>query len=147
MKSLITRAAVLGASVMTAATLATPAQAAPTAETTATRSYYGAIAINSRTLAVGLMNDSSTRSGAERLALTRCKKYSYSSYCKNVVWVRNGCAAVAVKYDSKGRPVRYASAYGSSKWPTIRLAQKRAKGSSTSGTVKTRAWLCTTRYY
>lgn len=147
MKSLITRAAVLGASVMTAATLATPAQAAPTAETTATRSYYGAIAINSRTLAVGLMNDSSTRSGAERLALTRCKKYSNASYCKNVVWVRNGCAAVAVKYDSKGRPVRYASAYGSSKWPTIRLAQKRAKGSSATGTVKTRAWLCTTRYY
>ena len=149
MKTVLRRAAVIGATRMTAATLAVPAaQAAPTADSSASaRTYYGAIALNSRTLAVGTSVNAKTATSAKSAALTRCKKYSYSSYCRNVVWVSNGCAAVAVKYDSKGRPVRYASAYGKYKWPTVRLAKKRAMGSSTAGTVKTRAYVCTTRYY
>lgn len=132
--------------------IAAPAQAAPvatatTADTAASRTYYyGAIALNTRTLAVGLRNDARSQYWAERGAKNRCMQYSWKSYCKNVVWVRNGCAAVAIKYDSKGRPVRYATAYGKYKDSTLLLARKRAGLGSTKGT-KTRAWLCTTRYY
>ncbi|MFJ6131622.1 DUF4189 domain-containing protein [Janibacter terrae] len=150
MKSVITRAAVASAAVaLTATTLATaPAGAAVTQDSSsAATNYYGAIALNTRTLAVGTSVNAKYRSSAQSAALKRCKQYSYSSYCKNVVWVSNGCAAVAVKYDSKNRPVRYGSAYGKYKWPTVRLAKKRAMGTSTAGTVKTRVYLCTTRYY
>lgn len=157
--------ATLAAAAMTAGLaggLAAPAQAAPAQAVSAptasvaslaaadsarsARSYYGAIALNTRTLAVGYTYNTSTRYWAERGAKNRCKKYSWKNYCKNVVWVRNGCASVAVKYDSKGRPVRYHSAYGKYKWSTINLARKRAGLGSTKGT-KTRAYVCTTRYY
>lgn len=153
MKSVIRRVAVVGAATaLTATTFAGPANAAVAQDSSATRdssasarNYYGAMALNIRTLSVGQYNDAGTRDGAERMALKRCKLNRLSSYCRKVVWVRNGCAAIAVKYDSKNRPVRYASAYGSQKWPTVRLAKKRAQGSSSAGTVKTRAYLCTTR--
>lgn len=148
MKSVITRVSVAGAAVALAATtFAGPANADVTVDSsTSARNYYGAMSLNTRTLAVGMYNDASTRSGAERMALKRCQQWRSPSYCKKVVWVRNGCAAIAIKYDSKNRPVRYASAYGSQKWPTVRLAKKRAQGPSSAGTVKTRGYLCTTRY-
>lgn len=153
MKSVIRRVAVVGAATaLTATTFAGPANAAVAQDSSATqessasaRNYYGAMALNTRTLAVGYYYDARTRSGAEKMALARCKNYQSGSYCRKVVWVRNGCAAIAVKYDSKNRPVRYASAYGNQKWPTVRLAKKRAQGSSSAGTVRTRGYVCTTR--
>lgn len=112
----------------------------------ARRNYYGAIAINTKTLARGYTIDAKTKYWAERGAMNRCKSYQKKQYCKKVVWVRNGCAAVAIKYDSKNRPVRYASAYGKYKQSTIDLARKRAGLGSPKGT-RTHIWLCTTRYY
>lgn len=149
MKTVIRRAAVVGATAaLTATTFAGPAGAATTSDSSASaRSYYGAIALNTRTLSVGTYNDAKTQAGAEKLALLRCKSRTSGSYCKKVVWVRNGCAAIAIKYDSKNRPVRYASAYGKYKDSTIALAKKRAKGPTSNGTIKTRVYLCTTRYY
>lgn len=152
MRTNISRATVIGAAAALATTaFSGPAGAAPTGESatqsSSARNYYGALSLNTRTLAIGGFYDSRTRSHAQKMAQTRCKQYSWSSYCRSVVWVRNGCAAIAVKYDSKNRPVRYASAHGLHKWPTVRLAKKRAQGSSSAGTVKTRGWVCTTRYY
>lgn len=148
MKKIVRGAAVALASVGLAATTALPASAAP--EDT-NRLYYGAIAMNTRTLDVGYINDYGSSTYAKRYALGRCKKNTSGTwadgYCKNIVAVRNGCAAVAVKYDSKNRPVRYGYATNFAKWPAVRAAQKQAWGSSKAGTVKTRIWLCTTRYY
>lgn len=158
MKLTRTRAAILAAAMATGVggAMAAPAQAAPTAETTQTapaaqdradrRSYYGSIAFNPLTLAVGYSNDASSMYWAKRGGMNRCQRYSKAWQCRTVVSVRNGCASLAIKYDSKGRPVRYATAYGRYKDSTISLARKRA-GKYGMSNVRTRAYLCTTRYY
>lgn len=149
MKTMIRGAAVALAAVGLTAATALPSTSAPSDESR--RVYYGAIAMNTRTLDVGYINDYGSSTLAKQYALNRCKKNTqYSSndgYCKNIVAVRNGCAAVAVKYDSKNRPVRYGYGTDFAKWPAVREAKRQAQGSSSAGTVKTRIYLCTTRYY
>lgn len=150
MKNIVRGATLALASVGLAAATALPAGAASQVdESQDARNYYGAIALNTKNLAVGYIYDQPSRGYAERYALGRCKKNSsWADYaCKNVVWVRNGCAAVAVKYDSKNRPVRWGAASRFGKWDAVRAAKRQAQGSTSLGTVKTRAWVCTTRYY
>lgn len=140
-----TGAAALG---MTTATAA-PALAQPdssSAPATSSRYYYGSIALNTRTMAYGYSYDYSTLYGAKKASLYRCKKATYGTandrYCVNVVWVERGCAAVAVKFDSRGNWVRYASAWATTKTWAIKKAHNALGAGGTKGT---RVWVCTTR--
>jgi len=55
---------------------------------------YGAIAISKRTLQSGVSWNDSSREEAETKALRACGQYSND--CRIIVFVRNGCAALAV---------------------------------------------------
>lgn len=118
-----------------------PAQAAPAEATAlAARNYYGAISLNVRNAAVGYSYNFLTRSKAQSAARAQCQKYRDKKYCKNTVWVRNGCAAVAIRLRSNGTLRNYGWATARSKNTAIARAKKEAgKGS------KMRAWVCTTR--
>ena len=71
------------------------------------RANFGAIAI-SVDQAWGVSYDYRTKRGAKRSALKRCKNHSeYPGYCRVTGWVKNGCAATAVKVNGDGFVTRY----------------------------------------
>lgn len=132
------------------ATVAAPASAAPQAGSATTdasyRYYYGAIALNTKTMAYGYTYDRATLSNAKAGAVWQCKRYTPGTandrYCINVTWVERGCAAVAVKYDRYGRWVRYGTASATTKYWAIKKAHNVL---GAGGTKKTLTWVCTTR--
>jgi hypothetical protein len=123
--------------------VASPASstAAPAADSQRqVRNYYGAIAI-SVDQAWGLSYDYRTKRAAKSHAKQKCKANSnYPGRCTVTVWVRNGCAATAVKVNQDGFVTRYASAFARSK-----ATAKRKALNKLSRPKKVIAWTCTTR--
>ena len=104
------------------------------------RNYYGAIAI-SVDQAWAVRYDHRTKRSARLAALRKCRNVSdYPGRCLVSVWVRNGCAATAVKVNADGFVIRYASAYAGNKRRAKALALNRL-----SRPRKILAWVCTTR--
>ena len=118
----------------------TSTAAAPDTSDRAGRNYYGAIAI-SVDQAWAVRYDYRTKRGARQAALRKCRDVSnYPGRCVVSVWVRNGCAATAVKVNADGFVTRYASGYA--------RTQRRAKAIALSRLSRPRkilAWVCTTR--
>jgi serine/threonine-protein kinase len=97
---------------------------------------YGAIAYSTATGAHGWSIDYPSRSAAESVALQNCRKHGAD--CVVPIWVRNGCAALAVGSGN---------AYGSG-WGTTRgLAESFALQScrKVAANCAIRRWICTTR--
>lgn len=112
----------------------------PDAQDRAGRTYFGAIAI-SVDQAWGVSYDYGTRRVAQRRAVEKFRVNSnYPSRCVVTVWVRNGCAATAVKTDSDGFVTRYGWGIG----PSPRRAKARALA-QLSRPKKILTWVCTTR--
>jgi len=101
------------------------------------RNYYGAIAI-SNDQAWGVSYDYGTKRAAKSHALRQCRNHT-SQRCYVTVWVRNGCAATAVK-TNHGTVTRYSWGIGRSP----RQAKARAL-SELSAPKKILTWVCTTR--
>lgn len=113
---------------------------APTDPQRQGRNYFGAIAI-SVDQAWGTSYDYATKRAARSHAMQKCRANSnYDGQCVVSVWVRNGCAATAVKVDQEGFVTRYASGFARSK-----AAAKRKALSRLSAPKKILAWTCTTR--
>lgn len=59
---------------------------------------FAAIAVEPKTLVYGFGYGYPNRAGAEARALDECRlRADHPNRCKGIVWVRNGCAAVAYK--------------------------------------------------
>ena len=123
---------------------AATADAAPVTQTadhavTAKRNYYGAIAVNTKTLAGAYAYNYSSKSKAIAAALSKCKKTKDGKKnCRPELWVRNGCGALAIKKVKGG--YRFYGGFASSKKSAIAKAKKAAgKGG------KYYAYVCTTR--
>lgn len=142
-------------SAMPTAASAAPATAAATVDTatsnTATRAAarrvnFGAIALNPRTGWSGWSVDKASKKKAKKAAVRHCKKRSRRHNappkgCKGIVWVRNGCAAVAVKV-KKNQIKRIGWGTAFQKKPAVKKARKKAGKKS-----KLHTYACTTRYY
>lgn len=124
-------------------------QAAPTAVhegaamANARRMRFGAISLNIYTGRYGWANDYLKRKPARNAAQRKCRQGSYPGYCRKVVWVRNGCASVAVRWNANGSVNRYA---WSSAYRTKAAAAKAAR-KKCGKACRTRVTLCTTRWY
>ena len=89
------------------------------------QNYWGAIAI-SVDGAYGTSWDYATKKAALKRSRSECKKHSdYPDKCENVVYTVNGCAAVSVKFNSKGFARKYGYAYGEKRDAVVRAAQRR----------------------
>lgn len=136
---------------LTALALAVPGAPAAAAERTADvprpgaaisayYNNYGAIALAMTGGAVGWSYDYPTKRLAGKWAQYECKSSSdYPWTCKKIAWVRNGCLALAVRYDGI-----YVDVYGWGTARTKRAAYQRALAECGYG-CKRRAWTCTTR--
>ncbi|WP_110205983.1 DUF4189 domain-containing protein [Nocardioides daejeonensis] len=121
------------------------AEASTTATRTAARRVnYGAIALNVKTGWSGWSYDKASKAKAKKAAKKHCKARTPSgvntSSCKPVVWVRNGCAAVAVRVkNNKITKVGWGVAFTKKKAKS--LAKKKAGKKA-----RVHTWVCTTRY-
>ncbi|HRY11044.1 MAG: DUF4189 domain-containing protein [Actinobacteria bacterium] len=107
----------------------------------AVRRYYGALALSRADGAVGWSYDYRTKAKAGRAALRECKKASATPWsCRKIVWVRNGCVALAVRWNDNGTIARYAWGVARNKAPAYRKALNKCGYGC-----KRRAWTCTTR--
>ncbi len=103
--------------------------------------YYGAIALSRVDGAVGWSYDYGTKATAGKAALRECKKASTVPWsCRKIVWVRNGCVALAVRWNDNGTIGRYAWGVASNK----ATAYSKALNKCGYGCQR-RAWTCTTR--
>lgn len=109
----------------------------------ARRMRFGAISLNIYTGRYGWANDFLKRKKARNAAQRKCRQGSYPGYCRKVVWVRNGCASVAVRWNANGSVNRYA---WSSAFRTKAAAAKAAR-KKCGPKCRTRVTICTTRYY
>ncbi|WP_235734792.1 DUF4189 domain-containing protein [Nocardioides alcanivorans] len=115
------------------------------ARTSARRVNYGAIALNTSNGWSGWSYDKASKKKAKKAAKKHCKKRAKASGasgsgCKPVVWVRNGCAAVAVKVKN-GRIAKVGWGVAFKKGKAKKLAKKKAGKKA-----KVHTWMCTTRY-
>lgn len=102
--------------------------------------YYGAIALAMTGGAVGWSYDYGTKRAALRRAYRECKSRSdYPWTCEKIAWVRNGCLALAVRWNGG-----YVARYGWAARSTKRSAYWAALDKCGPGCVK-RAYTCTTR--
>ena len=132
----------IAAIVALAATVAlpSPSTAASAEEQRQGRNYYGAISI-SVDQAWGTSYNYATKRAANSHAKQKCRANSnYPGRCIVSVWVRNGCAATAVKVDQEGFVTQYASGFARTK-----AAAKRKALNRLSRPKKVLAWTCTTR--
>jgi len=124
---------------------ATSSESSSTAARTAARRVnYGAIALNVKTGVSGWSYDKGSKAKAKRVAKRHCKSRTPSgvnkSGCKPVVWVRNGCAAVAVRV--KGGQIRKVGwGVAFTKKKAVRIAKRKVGKKA-----KLHTWMCTTRY-
>lgn len=122
-------------------------EAGPAVKTSTTtaprrRRYFGAISLNYRDNSSAYSYNYRTKRRALRAAQRRCKRRSnYPGHCHKIVWVRNGCAAVAVRYDRyhRIREVGWGVAYRK------RRAIRKAKRQVGRG-ARRHTYVCTTRY-
>lgn len=122
----------------------TPAAVAAQAEANvaakAARNYYGAIALAYTGGAVGWSYDYSTKRSALNRAQRECKSASnFPSSCHKIAWVRNGCLALAVRWN--GSNIAH---WGWGSASSKRAAYNRALDECGSNCRK-RAYTCTTR--
>jgi hypothetical protein len=139
----------LAVSIALLASLIAPAGASPSAVPTESADstaaaygrYYGAIALSRADGAVGWSYDFSTKRKAGKRALKECRKASDTPWsCRKVAWVRNGCLALAVRWNDNGTIARYKWGVGRNKAPAYRAALNKCGW----GCVR-RAYTCTTR--
>jgi len=117
-----------------------PTVVAPGAVISAYGDNYGAIALAMTGGAVGWSYDYSTKRFAFKRAMRACKNASdYPWTCKKIAWVKNGCLAVAVRWDGN-----YVDRYGWGAAATKRQAYLRALDEC-GYQCKRRAYTCTTR--
>lgn len=103
--------------------------------------YYGAIALSRADGAVGWSYDFRTKKRAGKRALRECKKASDAPWsCRKIAWVRNGCLALAVRWNSNGTIARYKWGVARNKGPAYRKALNKCGYGC-----KRRAYTCTTR--
>jgi hypothetical protein len=101
---------------------------------------YGAIALAMTGGAVGWSYDYPNKWLAGKRAKNECKQSSdYPWTCKKIAWVRDGCLALAVRYDGM-----FVDVYGWGTASTKRGAYLRALDECGYG-CKRRAYTCTTR--
>jgi hypothetical protein len=125
----------------TAGSAATAGDKQATQPTLERRAYYGAIAL-AYDNAAAYSYDFRTKRKAKRVALRKCKRASdYPGTCRTVVWVRNGCAAVAVLRRSNGSVDKYGWGIGRTKIRAKRNALRAIPG----GRDRIRVWVCTSR--
>jgi Domain of unknown function (DUF4189) len=101
--------------------------------TYAAADYYGAIAFNQESGAVGYSYDFQTQAGAERRALSEC-----GDDCEVVVWFMNACGALATGDDN---------GYGTGWAGTRRQAESTALSNcnENSENCSVIQWVCTSR--
>ena len=127
---------VLVATPSTASAAPTPAQES----SRSARNYYGALAI-AADQASAYSFDYRTKRAAKQRAMRKCKNLSdYPRTCTVTGWVRNGCAATAVKINNEGFVWRYSFDFAR----TLRKA-KRGALNKLSRPRKLLVWVCTTR--
>jgi len=97
------------------------------------RNYYGAISYSPSTGAYGYAYDYNSKSSARNAARRQC---GYRS-CKNSLWFRNACGALAVGNSG------YGTGWGSTKSRAKREALRSCRKYSRGCYVK--QWVCTTR--
>jgi len=103
--------------------------------------YYGALALSRADGAVGWSYDYRTKRKAGKAALRECKKASETPWsCRKIVWVRNGCVALAVRWNDNGTIARYRWAVAMKKSTAYRKALNKCGYGC-----KRRAYTCTTR--
>ena len=104
----------------------TTSSAAPAADSERqVRNLYGSIAI-SVDQAWGISYNYRTKRAAKSKAKKECKANSeYPGRCTVTVWVRNGCAATAVKVNQDGFVTRYASDFARTRAKAKRDALKK----------------------
>jgi hypothetical protein len=113
---------------------AAPVQAAPVP---AGQDHYAAIALEPATTANGYSFGYLTKAAAKHAAKHQCRLHAdVPSNCQGVVWVRNGCASVAVRGTASSG---YSYAWGIG--PNKRLAKQRARNELGSG-ARTLVWAC-----
>jgi hypothetical protein len=118
----------------------TPASAGNVDNSQRARNYYGSISI-SVDAAWGVSYDYATKNKAIKRAKTECKKHSdFPGNCVSAVWVRNGCAAVSVRYNSEHRVTHYGWAVNRFKGPAVSAALHKC-----GKRCKKLTWVCTTR--
>lgn len=105
--------------------------------------FYGAISV-SPDWAAGWAYDYRTKARALRASLRACKRHSnYPGSCRKIVWVRNGCAAVAAKWDPSTHFItRISWGIGFTKRKAIHRAKRKL-----SVPKRTVAWVCTSRFH
>lgn len=101
---------------------------------------FGSIAVDRSDGTFGFSFNFRTRALAEARSLSECRLRSDTSLCRNVVWVRNGCAAVAVRR----RPDRSLSRIAWAIAPTRSGAQSNALGRCGTS-CRVLAFTCTSR--
>jgi hypothetical protein len=102
-----------------------PAEADEEVSSRQQQNYWGAIAI-SIDGAYGTSWDYATKKAALKRSKAECKDHSdLPGKCANVVYTVNGCAAVSVKFNSKGLVRKYGYAYGDERDAVVRAAQRR----------------------
>ena len=117
-----------------------PAPVGVGASVSAYGDLYGAIALAMSGGAVGWSYDYGTKGAAFRRALNACRAHSdYPWSCEKIVWVLNGCAAVAVSWS--GNDI-YSYGWGIAR--SKRVAYWRALDKCGPDCVK-RAYTCTAR--
>ncbi|MCU0278446.1 MAG: DUF4189 domain-containing protein [Candidatus Nanopelagicales bacterium] len=103
--------------------------------------YYGAIALSRVDGAVGWSYDYRSKAAAGKAALRECKQSSTVPWsCRKIVWVRNGCVALAVRWNDNGTIGSYAWGVASNKASAYRKALNKCGYGC-----QRRAWTCTTR--
>lgn len=145
-------ALLLGVGMLTATAPAdaTPGQAAPGAERSSSKAAprrvnFGAIALNVRNQWSGWAIDKKTKKKAKKGAVKHCRKRAKAvgaspKGCKTVLWVRNGCAAIAVRMKKK-EIVKVRGAIAT----TLEEAKAAAK-KSVGKKAKVHTYICTTHY-
>lgn len=108
---------------------------------------YGAIAMNMKTLKTFGGWNYGSRYLAERAQYKRCtRNTTQDRYCKKIVWVRNGCAAVGYKPRPAGGywyayATGYKSAFGKNG------ARRAVLRKLNFGSARVLQWICTDRRY
>lgn len=108
------------------------------------RLRFGAISLNVRDGAYGYGNDYLRKRPAIRAGQRSCRSRSrHPRQCRKLLWVRNGCASVAVRWGRGGSVHHYGLATG---FRTRAVAARKAR-SKCGPRCRTRVTICTTRYY
>jgi hypothetical protein len=124
-----------------------PATATPDARRDCYRPRcYGAIAMNMRTLKTFGGWNYGSRYLAERSQYKRCtRNTTRDRYCKKIVWVKNGCAAVGWK-DKPDSTGAYWYAYATG-YRTAYAAKRAVRKKLNFGSAQVLQWICTSRQY